>query len=143
MCGLPQVQVLPEHGETPLFQQFFKNWSDPDDTVGMGTAYVCSQIAKIKKVNQSGRSSGHDDIRAALSLTLLIGQVPFDASTLHQSDAMAAQHGMVDGGDGEKQVRVGPGVSDQSQCCCRRMDPINIQHSVSLRLMGDEVLHYR
>uniref|UniRef100_A0A671U3M3 Gelsolin n=1 Tax=Sparus aurata TaxID=8175 RepID=A0A671U3M3_SPAAU len=74
-----QVQVLPEHGETPLFQQFFKNWSDPDDTVGMGTAYVCSQIAKIKKV-------------------------PFDASTLHQSDAMAAQHGMVDGGDGEKQI---------------------------------------
>ncbi|XP_073322737.1 gelsolin-like [Pagrus major] len=74
-----QVQVLPEHGETPLFQQFFKNWRDPDDTVGMGTAYVCNQIAKIEKV-------------------------PFDASTLHQSDAMAAQHGMVDRGDGEKQI---------------------------------------
>ena len=34
----------------------------------------------------------------------LIGQVPFDASELHQSNAMAAQHGMVDGGDGDKQV---------------------------------------
>uniref|UniRef100_A0A3B4V509 Gelsolin n=1 Tax=Seriola dumerili TaxID=41447 RepID=A0A3B4V509_SERDU len=45
-----QVQVLPEHGETPLFKQYFKDWTDPDDTVGMGTAYVSNQIAKIKKV---------------------------------------------------------------------------------------------
>lgn len=74
-----QVQVLPEHGETPLFKQFFKDWRDPDDTVGMGTAYVSNQIARIKKV-------------------------PFDVSVLHQSAAMAAQHGMVDRGDGEKQV---------------------------------------
>ncbi|XP_070759730.1 gelsolin-like [Enoplosus armatus] len=74
-----QVQVLPEHGETPLFKQFFKNWRDPDDTVGMGTAYVFNQISKIEKV-------------------------PFDVSRLHQSEAMAAQHGMVDRGDGEKQV---------------------------------------
>ncbi|XP_070689510.1 gelsolin-like [Pempheris klunzingeri] len=74
-----QVQVLPEHGETPLFTQFFKDWRDPDDTVGMGTAYVSNQIAKIEKV-------------------------PFDVSKLHQSEAMAAQHGMVDRGDGEKQI---------------------------------------
>nr|XP_043883030.1 gelsolin-like [Solea senegalensis] len=74
-----QVQVLPEHGETPLFTQFFKDWRDPDDTVGMGTAYVSSTIAKIKKV-------------------------PFDVSSLHQSEAMAAQHGMLDRGDGEKQI---------------------------------------
>ncbi|XP_034008651.1 gelsolin-like isoform X2 [Trematomus bernacchii] len=74
-----QIQVLPELGETPLFQQFFKNWSDPEDTVGMGTAYVSNQIARIKKV-------------------------PFDVSTLHQSEAMAAQHGMVDRGDGDKQI---------------------------------------
>uniref|UniRef100_A0A8C9Y879 Gelsolin n=1 Tax=Sander lucioperca TaxID=283035 RepID=A0A8C9Y879_SANLU len=74
-----QVQVFPEHGETPLFQQFFKNWRDRGDTVGMGTAYVPSQIARIKKV-------------------------PFDVSKLHQSDTMAAQHGMVDRGDGEKQI---------------------------------------
>ncbi|KAM7018461.1 gelsolin-like [Tautogolabrus adspersus] len=74
-----QVQVLPEHGETPLFKQFFKDWRDPDDTVGMGTAYVSNQIAKIEKVE-------------------------FDVSTLHQSDAMAAQYGMVDQGDGEKKI---------------------------------------
>ncbi|XP_050925438.1 gelsolin [Lates calcarifer] len=74
-----QVQVFPEHGETPLFKQYFKEWRDPDDTVGMGTAYVTNQIAKIKKV-------------------------PFDVTQLHQSEAMAAQHGMVDRGDGEKQI---------------------------------------
>ncbi|XP_054467256.1 gelsolin-like [Anoplopoma fimbria] len=74
-----QIQVLPENGETPLFQQFFKDWRDPDYTVGMGTAYVSNQIARIEKV-------------------------PFDASKLHQSEAMAAQHGMLDRGDGEKQL---------------------------------------
>uniref|UniRef100_A0A7N5ZSD1 Gelsolin n=1 Tax=Anabas testudineus TaxID=64144 RepID=A0A7N5ZSD1_ANATE len=74
-----QIQVLPEHGETPIFKQFFKNWRDCGDTVGMGTAYVSNRIAKIEKV-------------------------PFDASKLHQSEAMAAQHGMVDRGDGEKQI---------------------------------------
>ncbi|XP_042372592.1 gelsolin-like [Plectropomus leopardus] len=45
----------------------------------MGTAYVSNQIARIEKV-------------------------PFDVSKLHQSEAMAAQHGMVDAGDGDKQV---------------------------------------
>ncbi|KAJ3604341.1 hypothetical protein NHX12_029082 [Muraenolepis orangiensis] len=74
-----QVQILPEHGETPLFKQFFKTWRTAEDTVGMGTGYVSNQIANIKKV-------------------------PFDASELHQSNAMAAQHGMVDSGDGDKQI---------------------------------------
>ncbi|XP_061585598.1 gelsolin-like [Cololabis saira] len=74
-----QVQVLPQYGETPLFKQFFKGWKDPEDTVGMGTAYVSSKIAKIEKV-------------------------PFDVTKLHQSESMAAQYGMVDGGDGEKQI---------------------------------------
>ncbi|KAM3867580.1 gelsolin-like [Diretmus argenteus] len=74
-----QVQILPQHGETPLFKQFFKVWREADDTVGMGTGYVSNHIVKIEKV-------------------------PFDASTLHQSNAMAAQHGMVDQGDGEKQI---------------------------------------
>uniref|UniRef100_A0A8C5AIE7 Gelsolin n=1 Tax=Gadus morhua TaxID=8049 RepID=A0A8C5AIE7_GADMO len=74
-----QVQILPEQGETPLFKQFFKTWRTPEDTVGMGTGYVSNHIAKIEKV-------------------------PFDASELHQSNAMAAQHGMVDRGDGDKQI---------------------------------------
>lgn len=76
-----QVQVLPEMGETPLFKQFFKNWRDVDQTDGMGVAYVSNHIAKIEKV-------------------------PFDASTLHNSPAMAAQHGMIDNGSGEKQVSI-------------------------------------
>ncbi|XP_073680927.1 gelsolin a isoform X1 [Garra rufa] len=74
-----QVQILPEMGETPLFKQFFKNWRDVDQTEGLGIAYVSNSIAKIEKV-------------------------PFDASTLHDSPAMAAQHGMIDGGNGEKQI---------------------------------------
>lgn len=74
-----QVQILPEMGETPLFKQFFKNWRDPDQTEGLGVAYRSNSIAKIEKV-------------------------PFDAATLHTSEAMAAQHGMVDDGSGEKQV---------------------------------------
>lgn len=74
-----QVQILPETGETPLFKQFFKNWRDKDQTVGLGVAYIANSIAKIEKV-------------------------PFDAATLHESSAMAAQHGMVDDGSGEKQI---------------------------------------
>lgn len=76
-----QVQILPEMGETPLFKQFFKDWRDKDETVGLGVAYIANSIAKIEKV-------------------------PFDAATLHESSAMAAQHGMVDNGSGEKQVGV-------------------------------------
>uniref|UniRef100_A0A674MV97 Gelsolin n=1 Tax=Takifugu rubripes TaxID=31033 RepID=A0A674MV97_TAKRU len=74
-----QVQILPEMGETPLFKQFFKNWRDRDQTEGLGVAYIANSIAKIEKV-------------------------PFDAATLHSSSAMAAQHGMVDDGSGEKQI---------------------------------------
>uniref|UniRef100_A0A8C4EP71 Gelsolin n=1 Tax=Dicentrarchus labrax TaxID=13489 RepID=A0A8C4EP71_DICLA len=74
-----QVQILPEMGETPLFKQFFKNWRDRDQTVGLGVAYIANSIAKIEKV-------------------------PFDAASLHDSAAMAAQHGMVDDGSGEKQI---------------------------------------
>lgn len=75
-----QVQLLSEKGETPLFKQFFRSWHDMDQTEGMGKGYVSNKIAKIKKV-------------------------PFDASTLHVSSAMAAQHGMMDKGDGEKKVK--------------------------------------
>ncbi|KAM6985207.1 gelsolin a isoform 1-T1 [Aplochiton taeniatus] len=74
-----QVQILPEMGETPLFKQFFKNWRDREQTEGLGVAYISNSIAKIEKV-------------------------AFDAATLHDSAAMAAQHGMVDDGTGEKQI---------------------------------------
>uniref|UniRef100_A0AAZ1WV68 Gelsolin n=1 Tax=Oreochromis aureus TaxID=47969 RepID=A0AAZ1WV68_OREAU len=58
----------------PETKQFFKDWRDPSDTV----------------------------VRP--KLTPVIGHVPFDASTLHQSEGMAAQYGMVDCGDGEKRI---------------------------------------
>uniref|UniRef100_A0A8C8RIZ5 Gelsolin n=1 Tax=Pelusios castaneus TaxID=367368 RepID=A0A8C8RIZ5_9SAUR len=74
-----QVQVLPESGETPLFKQFFKNWRDKDQTEGLGTAYISGHIAHVEKV-------------------------PFDASTLHSSPTMAAQHNMEDDGSGKKQI---------------------------------------
>ncbi|XP_051552635.1 gelsolin-like [Myxocyprinus asiaticus] len=74
-----EVQIIPENGETPLFKQFFKFWHDADQTKGMGQAYLPNKIAKIKKV-------------------------PFDASSLHKSDAMAAQYGMFDDGRGEKKI---------------------------------------
>lgn len=74
-----QVSVLPEGGETPLFKQFFKNWRDPDQTDGLGLAYLSSHIANVQRV-------------------------PFDAATLHTSTAMAAQHSMDDDGTGQKQI---------------------------------------
>lgn len=74
-----QVHVFPEMGESPLFKQFFKDWRDVDQTEGFGQPYRCNKIAKIKRV-------------------------PFDASTLHKSAAMAAQHQLIDDGTGEKQI---------------------------------------
>ncbi|KAF3848827.1 hypothetical protein F7725_015324 [Dissostichus mawsoni] len=83
-----QVQILPEMGETPLFKQFFKNWRDRDQTEGLGVAYIANSIARIEKVD-------------------------FDAASLHDSPAMAAQHGMVDNGDGEKNAEVDPATHGQ------------------------------
>uniref|UniRef100_A0A8C9UAN1 Gelsolin n=1 Tax=Scleropages formosus TaxID=113540 RepID=A0A8C9UAN1_SCLFO len=74
-----QVQILPDSGETALFKQFFKQWRDVDQTVDLGSVRVSNKVAKIEKV-------------------------PFDASTLHNCAAMAAQHGMVDDGQGEKEI---------------------------------------
>uniref|UniRef100_A0A669AX97 Gelsolin n=1 Tax=Oreochromis niloticus TaxID=8128 RepID=A0A669AX97_ORENI len=48
-----RVQVLPETGEAPLFKQFFKDWRDPSDTVGMGTAYLTPVIGHIWRVEGS------------------------------------------------------------------------------------------
>ncbi|XP_061750098.1 gelsolin-like isoform X2 [Nerophis ophidion] len=74
-----KVQVLPEYGETPLFKQFFKDWSDPDDTPGMGLSCVSKKIARLEKVQ-------------------------FDVTSFYGSEAMAARYGMLDSGDGDKQV---------------------------------------
>ncbi|KAF0883293.1 ADSV protein, partial [Crocuta crocuta] len=74
-----QIQVLPEGGETPIFKQFFKDWRDKDQSDGFGKVYVTEKVARIK-------------------------QIPFDASKLHSSPQMAAQHNMVDDGSGEVEV---------------------------------------
>ncbi|XP_077418065.1 gelsolin-like isoform X2 [Vanacampus margaritifer] len=93
-----QVEVLPEHGETALFKQFFDDWRHPEEQVGMETAHLSNGIEKVSK----------NDLSFPTALTgricFLIGQVPFDPASLHQSEAMAAQHGMLDAGDGDKQV---------------------------------------
>lgn len=75
-----QIQVLPAGGETTLFKQFFSNWKDKDQTTGPSKAYTIGKIANVK-------------------------QIPFDASTLHSNQSMAAQHNMVDDGSGKVQVR--------------------------------------
>ncbi|XP_077613756.1 scinderin [Crocuta crocuta] len=74
-----QIQVLPEGGETPIFKQFFKDWRDKDQSDGFGKVYVTEKVARIK-------------------------QIPFDASKLHSSPQMAAQHNMVDDGSGEVEI---------------------------------------
>ncbi|MCI4391023.1 hypothetical protein PGIGA_G00129720 [Pangasianodon gigas] len=74
-----QIQVLPAGGETTLFKQFFSNWKDKDQTTGPSKAYTIGKIAQVK-------------------------QVPFDASTLHANQAMAAHHNMVDDGSGKVQI---------------------------------------
>ncbi|XP_071231906.1 gelsolin-like isoform X2 [Salvelinus alpinus] len=74
-----QIQVLPAGGETTLFKQFFSDWKDKDQTTGPSKAYSIGRIAKVE-------------------------QVPFDASTLHSNNNMAAQHNMVDDGKGKVQI---------------------------------------
>jgi gelsolin len=74
-----QIQVLPEGGETPIFKQFFQDWKDKDQSDGFGKVYVTEKVARVQ-------------------------QIPFDASQLHSSPQMAAQHNMVDDGSGEVEV---------------------------------------
>ncbi|KAM7323153.1 hypothetical protein ACRRTK_017259 [Alexandromys fortis] len=74
-----QIQVLPEGGETPIFKQFFKDWKDRDQSDGFGKVYVTERVAHVQ-------------------------QIPFDASKLHSSPQMAAQHNMVDDGSGTVEI---------------------------------------
>jgi len=90
LCFKLQIQVLPEGGETPIFKQFFKDWKDKDQSDGFGKVYITEKVAQIK-------------------------QIPFDASKLHSSPQMAAQHNMVDDGSGGVEVLLG-----LSFCLCFR-----------------------
>lgn len=74
-----QIQVLPEGGETPIFKQFFRDWKDKDQSDGFGKVYVTEKVARIE-------------------------QIEFDATKLHESPQMAAQHNMVDDGSGKVEI---------------------------------------
>ncbi|NWU98474.1 ADSV protein, partial [Upupa epops] len=74
-----QIQVLPEGGETPIFKQYFKDWKDKDQSDGFGKVFVMERVAKIE-------------------------QIEFDATKLHESPQMAAQHNMVDDGSGKVEI---------------------------------------
>ncbi|XP_032094038.1 adseverin [Thamnophis elegans] len=74
-----QIQILPEGGETPIFKQFFKDWKDKDQSNGFGKVHVMERVAKIASVE-------------------------FDASKLHESPQMAAQHNMIDDGSGKVEI---------------------------------------
>uniref|UniRef100_A0A0B8RV41 Scinderin n=1 Tax=Philothamnus irregularis TaxID=1899461 RepID=A0A0B8RV41_9SAUR len=74
-----QIQILPEGGETPIFKQFFKDWKDKDQSNGFGKVHVMERVAKIEPIK-------------------------FDASKLHESPQMAAQHNMIDDGSGKVEI---------------------------------------
>ncbi|XP_058039252.1 scinderin isoform X3 [Ahaetulla prasina] len=74
-----QIQILPEGGETPIFKQFFKDWKDKDQSNGFGKVHVMERVAKIEPIE-------------------------FDASKLHESPQMAAQHNMIDDGSGKVEI---------------------------------------
>ncbi|KAK2845486.1 hypothetical protein Q7C36_010340 [Tachysurus vachellii] len=78
-AGMKAAEQFIQRMGYPKHTQFFKSWHDVAQTEGMGKGYVSNKIAKIKKV-------------------------PFDASMLHVSSAMAAQYRMMDNGDGEKKI---------------------------------------
>ncbi|KAE8596364.1 hypothetical protein XENTR_v10016071 [Xenopus tropicalis] len=74
-----QIIVLPEGGETPIFKQYFKDWKDKEQSEGLGKVFTKEQIAQIE-------------------------QIPFDATKLHTSARMAAQHNMLDDGSGHVEI---------------------------------------
>jgi len=78
---LPQtkIQVISQHSEPALFTQYFKDWRKKNQTVGFGTTWNKSKIAKIEKVK-------------------------FDMKSLHDTPKLAAKHRMVDDGSGKVEV---------------------------------------
>ncbi|KAJ8413876.1 hypothetical protein AAFF_G00064740 [Aldrovandia affinis] len=72
------LTIMPEMAETSLFKQFFRAWCNVDQTQDFGPGHT--------------------------SRTIVCEMEPFDVKTLHESAAVAAQHRMVDEGNGEKQI---------------------------------------
>jgi len=75
-----QFEIMAQFGETAMFKQFFSDWRDKDETEGLGEENVFGQgIAKVEYEE-------------------------FDASDMHENPEKAAEFGMPDNGQGEKQV---------------------------------------
>uniref|UniRef100_A0A3B4CPK2 HP domain-containing protein n=1 Tax=Pygocentrus nattereri TaxID=42514 RepID=A0A3B4CPK2_PYGNA len=70
------VEVMSEGGESALFKQLFKSWTEPGLTQGLGTTYTRGKIAKVDHVK-------------------------FDVMELHAEPKLAAHERMVDDASGE------------------------------------------
>uniref|UniRef100_A0A8C6SA64 Scinderin like a n=1 Tax=Neogobius melanostomus TaxID=47308 RepID=A0A8C6SA64_9GOBI len=87
--GKTKKVIMAAGAEDTLFKEFFFNWMDKGETVGLGKTNTRGTIAKVPKV-------------------------PFDASSLHENKTMTAQHGMVDDGSGKVEIwRVDHSSSDK------------------------------
>ncbi|KAI4888023.1 hypothetical protein NFI96_034695, partial [Prochilodus magdalenae] len=74
-----RVEVMSEGGESALFKQLFKSWTEPGLTQGLGNTYTRGRIAKVD-------------------------QVKFDVMELYAEPKLAAQERMVDDASGEVQI---------------------------------------
>lgn len=54
-----QVTRVIEGGETPIFKQFFSNWSDADDQVGLGRTFR-SNVGGFDKAKNTQRIDNKD-----------------------------------------------------------------------------------
>ncbi|RVE58809.1 hypothetical protein OJAV_G00197440 [Oryzias javanicus] len=74
-----RVEVMSEGGESAMFKQLFKSWSEKGQTKGLGSTHTVGKIAKVD-------------------------QVKFDVMELHARPELAAQQRMVDDASGDVTV---------------------------------------
>ncbi|XP_021325989.1 villin-like protein isoform X3 [Danio rerio] len=74
-----KVEVMSEGGESAMFKQLFKSWTEKGQTQGLGKTHSVGKIAKVD-------------------------QVKFDVMELHAQPKLAAQERMVDDASGQVQV---------------------------------------
>nr|XP_039273618.1 gelsolin, cytoplasmic-like [Styela clava] len=70
------LTTMAQYGETSAFKNMFKDWKNSNDQQGLGKTWSINKIAKVEKEN-------------------------FDASTLHNNPAIAAETQLVDDGSGQ------------------------------------------
>uniref|UniRef100_A0A3B3BIV4 Villin-like n=1 Tax=Oryzias melastigma TaxID=30732 RepID=A0A3B3BIV4_ORYME len=74
-----RVEVMSEGGESAMFKQLFKSWTEKGQTKGLGSTHTVGKIAKVD-------------------------QVKFDVMELHARPELAAQQRMVDDASGDVTV---------------------------------------